>query len=341
MTLSQDLQRLSQEIATAHEDRKLFKQKIKNDVLNIKKSTSDLRRDSLDLMETIKDKRHEMSQRLRAGLTQFKTDIETAGKDRRKEAKNAHKQRIEENNQRRADMIRFKQETHFFLKKVNKTQKTIGDDLRMSLEDFVSGLKVSEKERKSSINDFLTSLKTEHRDMALAWQGVSSSKPTVVSDTEITALTEIIADRDSKEDALGDDDKPQPFESSNEIHDHLLISTSSEKPDPELEPEPEAELEEKAPMYKEDEVIEEDKSVEENDVVEVTDNTDNSDHSDADMEQLKNQVANALKDYSDGLKMTQVAELLNIDQWRTLIPVMRELQEMGIIRKEGYLYCYA
>ena len=242
-------------------------QQLKEDVLNIKQSTS-------DLMKMIKDKRHEMTPILRAELTQVKIDIETAEKDRRKEATNDHKQRIEENNQRKADILLFRQD-----------------------------------------------LQKEYRGMALAWQGVSSSmKSTVVSDTETTTTTAIIEETNAKEDASGDDDKQELFESSNAIQDHLIISTSSKDSESESEPK------EKAPVYKEDKVVEV---------------TDNSDHSDTDLEQLKRQVANTLKDYSDGLKMTQVAELLDIDQWRTLIPVMRELQQLGIIRKDGYLYCSA
>lgn len=36
--------------------------------------------------------------------------------------------------------------------------------------------------------------------------------------------------------------------------------------------------------------------------------------------------------------MIQVADSLHIDQWRTLIPVMRDMQDNGEIRKEGPFY---
>jgi hypothetical protein len=57
-----------------------------------------------------------------------------------------------------------------------------------------------------------------------------------------------------------------------------------------------------------------------------------------DMETLKGQIVRALKESSDGLKMIQVADSLHIDQWRTLIPVMRDMQDNGEIRKEGPFY---
>jgi len=36
--------------------------------------------------------------------------------------------------------------------------------------------------------------------------------------------------------------------------------------------------------------------------------------------------------------MTQIADMLGIENWRTLIPVMRELQDDGETRKEDTLY---
>jgi len=39
--------------------------------------------------------------------------------------------------------------------------------------------------------------------------------------------------------------------------------------------------------------------------------------------------------------MTQIADMLDIGNWRTLIPVMRELMDDGEIRKEDTQYFLA
>jgi len=55
-------------------------------------------------------------------------------------------------------------------------------------------------------------------------------------------------------------------------------------------------------------------------------------------EDLGGRILDLLEDHTEGLKMTQVADMLGIENWRTLIPIMRELLDDGEIRKEGTLY---
>jgi|GEM_PF-6469369 len=59
---------------------------------------------------------------------------------------------------------------------------------------------------------------------------------------------------------------------------------------------------------------------------------------DFDPEQLKPKIVGILKDAPDGMKMAQIAESLHIEQWRKLIPVMRDIQDSGQVRKEGPFY---
>jgi len=57
-----------------------------------------------------------------------------------------------------------------------------------------------------------------------------------------------------------------------------------------------------------------------------------------DRELLKQGVIEALEDEPDGLKMTQIAEMLGVENWRSLIPVMRELLAADELRKEDSVY---
>ena len=58
-------------------------------------------------------------------------------------------------------------------------------------------------------------------------------------------------------------------------------------------------------------------------------------------EDMGGRILDLLEDSSEGLKMTQVADMLGVENWRTLIPVMRGLLDDEEIRKEGTLYFLA
>ena len=49
-------------------------------------------------------------------------------------------------------------------------------------------------------------------------------------------------------------------------------------------------------------------------------------------------ILDLLEDRSEGLKMTKIADMLGIENWRSLIPIMRVLLDDEEIRKEGTLY---
>ena len=57
-----------------------------------------------------------------------------------------------------------------------------------------------------------------------------------------------------------------------------------------------------------------------------------------DISELKQRIIDELSTHPDGARMVQLAEKLQIEQWRLLIPVMREMQDAGTIRKEGSVY---
>jgi hypothetical protein len=57
-----------------------------------------------------------------------------------------------------------------------------------------------------------------------------------------------------------------------------------------------------------------------------------------DMENIREKIIWVLQGHANGMRMTQVAEQLNIENWRSLIPVMRELLDEQVLDKEGSLY---
>ena len=57
-----------------------------------------------------------------------------------------------------------------------------------------------------------------------------------------------------------------------------------------------------------------------------------------DMENIREKIIWVLQGHTNGMRMTQVAEQLNIENWRSLIPIMRELLDEQVLDKEGSLY---
>ena len=55
-------------------------------------------------------------------------------------------------------------------------------------------------------------------------------------------------------------------------------------------------------------------------------------------EELMSEILGLLEDNSDGLRMVEIAETLGIENWRSLIPVMRDLHDNGRVTKEDSTY---
>ncbi len=59
---------------------------------------------------------------------------------------------------------------------------------------------------------------------------------------------------------------------------------------------------------------------------------------DLNRESQRESIVAILKGHADGMKMVQLAELMDIENWRSLIPVMRELLDERILEKDGSVY---
>ncbi|PIX22676.1 MAG: hypothetical protein COZ68_11465 [Deltaproteobacteria bacterium CG_4_8_14_3_um_filter_43_13] len=55
-------------------------------------------------------------------------------------------------------------------------------------------------------------------------------------------------------------------------------------------------------------------------------------------EPLRSKILGILEDNTDGLRMVEIADTLGIENWRSLIPLMRELKDNGEVRKEDSSY---
>lgn len=55
-------------------------------------------------------------------------------------------------------------------------------------------------------------------------------------------------------------------------------------------------------------------------------------------EPLVNEVLRVLGDHPEGLRMVEIAEMLGVENWRSLITVMKKLVDGGNIRKDDSTY---
>ena len=53
---------------------------------------------------------------------------------------------------------------------------------------------------------------------------------------------------------------------------------------------------------------------------------------------LEDEILDTLEHNTDGLKMAEIADILSVENWQSLIPIMSELLDDGLVGKEGSRY---
>ena len=335
MSASIDMERLVDEIAAARNDRGVLMNNLKENFNQIKQDTAGLlksmgrdrekinqslhRQLDLDTKERMKEAKIDQGKRInsiRDSKNALKSDMDAYETDRKADMKVDKAQRL-------ADLRKMQEDTQANLKQIHISQKKMGDALSTFLKVFISDVKANEttrksetndfladikangKIRKSEMNDFLGSVKAEMSALSTAWGNVYSNaginKPEAVQE-------DTVSEPDMEIDTVSELD--------------IEIDTASEL-DIEIDTVSESDMEKEVGEGPEGQILSYLKS-----------ETD-TEHADG---PIKKKVMSTLFEYADGLKMTQLAELLDIEQWRILIPVMRDLLENNEIKKEDSLY---
>lgn len=321
MSASKDLEGLVNQIASAKNDRRVLMNNLKENFGRIKQDTSGLRHEAADLLKSMARDRKEISQSLHRQLDKDRVNLGVMEKTRQKETAMERNQRIglikelknelrskldnfmsdmndcaikdkkqrgEEGKQRvagikaiKTEVGRWQEDTRADLKQIRNSQKKMGDELSSFLKTFVSNVKADEKNRKSSVNDFLTSVKAEISAMSSEWEKVFPHDSLNKSETiEPETSQEVVEPELDEEDEPGEDPEEETQAAGENDTEYGYYETGP----------------------------------------------------------IKEKVMITLLDHPEGLRMIQLAELLDIEQWRTLIPVMRDLVENQQVKKEGSLY---
>lgn len=354
--LGDEMRRLAEEIAGAYEGRQQFLSDLKAESGEIKKQT-------MDFLKEIRQQQDEMSGTLKsdladftAGLTRFRENMAQEAGDRREGVRAALKEQADTI---RADLDQFKkdlkQSTQDRMEGNRTALKETADrlcselnDFTAGLSDFASGLRDGEADRKNQARDetdrrlsekgdrtaevdrlrrdtqdLMDQFSETHKEMSQAVKGTLSGFTADLSSNVSGFLGELRESREEATRAWKELLRSMGTPSDKKTAPAAAPARPAEtQPVPEPEP-PSPPVEAVEPELPDE--MEEAAGVEAGEEEELE-------------EDLETEVIDTLEDNPQGLRMVEIAEALGIDNWRTLIPVMRELIDEGEIRKEDSTY---
>ena len=228
------------------------------------------------------DKAHgDMAQALRAELARFKSDLDAAENDRKKDDQ-------AEISERKDYIMDLKDKTRELVDEFSKAHGDMAQTLRAELARFKSDLELAEVERQKTEQEHRKGTQAEINEMAEAWKKLLSAMQAARGRVVVAGPAKVGAKVTVK-----------------------TVEEAIEEPEETEEPAEEAAAEE--PVEEAEPEIEEE-------------------------EDLGGRILDLIEENPEGLKMTQIGDMLGIENWRALIPVMRDLLDDEMIRKEGTLY---
>ena len=268
---------------------------------------SENKQGTANLLDTF-DKDHEkMAKALRSELAEFKSELDASEKDRKSTDQ-------AEVNQRRQDITNL-------LVEFDRAHEEMGDALRSELAGFKSELDASEKDRKSTdqaevnqrrqdITNLLVEFDRAHEEMAKALRSeLTRIKPELKS-AESERKAGVHADMAAVQAEIKEMSSAwkELITTMQSVRGRTVITGKAKVVAGKVTKTVEEAIEEPV-----EEAIEE-------------------------REQLRSKIIDIVADNPDGIKMTKIAEKLGIENWRSLIPVMRRFVDENELEKEGSLY---
>ncbi len=295
------------------------------------------------------DKVHqEMADNLRTELAKFKADLDAAEGDRKtadqaeiwqRDTYNAnhlakcdkvHQEMAEnlrtelakfkadldaaEGDRKTADQAEIRERGAYIenlLAEFDKVHQEMADNLRAELAKFKADLDAAEgdrktadqaevKERQEAVRAMLDEFRQEQEEASAAWKGLLAEMQTLREKATITGLVEAesAVEMSTAEEAIEEAIEEKKPEEPPEEE-----IAEEEKPEEPLEEEPEEAFEEEATERDVDE-----------------------------------EVLTLLEEHPDGLKMVEIADALGVDNWRSMIPIIRQLLDDEEIEKIDSTY---
>ena len=262
---------------------------------------SDLDRAEADRQETMGREiadRREHIGNLKGDTRNMINDFETARKEMWRSLKSELESFTAGLAQFKADLENGEKER---LETVVREMKEKGEELKANLRNFSSNL-------SASVTQMLGELNKDRSEAARAWHEILSAVRSTAGAMTLTTPEKAA---------------PEPEREVKVVEDKKIEEAPAEATEDVIEPRDEASSETDA-EEKEAEVTSEESS--QTDGAEINLQTSHSD------------IVAILKDAPDGLRMVEIAEKLGVENWRSLISVMRELLDDGEVKKEDLTY---
>jgi len=283
-----------------------------------------------NLLSDFDSAHQEMTDELRAELARFKSDLDAAEGERKKDDQ-------AEISERKDYIMDLKDKARELIDEFDKAHGDMAQTLRAELARFKSDLDASEGERKkddqaeiSERKDYIMDLKDKARELIDEFDKAHGD----MAQTLRAELARFKSDLDAAEEERKEADQERRKRPQAEIREAAeawknLLSAMQAARGHTVTAVP-AKVEAEVTVKTVEKAIEE--PVEKEAIEEVAAEEEEIE------EDLGGRILDLLEDSSEGLKMTQIADMLGIEGWRTLIPVIRELLDDEEIRKEGTLY---
>jgi len=302
--LKVDLARFKSDLDAAEGERK------KTDQAEVKQRSVDIE----NLLSDFDSAHQEMTDEMRAELARFKSDLDAAEGERKKDDQ-------AEISERKDYIMDLKDKARELIDEFDKAHGDMAQTLRAELARFKSDLDASEHERKKTdqaevsqrsvdIENLLSDFDTAHQEMA---------------DNLRAELARFKTDLDASEDERKKRDQGETRETAEAWRNLLSAMQAARGSAVVAGP---AGVEAKVTVETVEEAIEE--PVEEVVAEEA--------EPEIEEEDLGGRILDLIEDNPEGLKMTQIGDMLGVVNWRSLIPIMRVLIDDGEIRKEDMLY---
>ena len=302
----------------------------RDDISQIIAVVDDLRKDVIDKLREMTDAHKEMGGQLQSDLNQFMSGLNAAESIRLSNAMKDAGQRQSEISQRIVVVDDLRKDIVDELQKMAEAHQEMAEQLKTDLDLFVSGLSTAELDRKAAAHVYLDEVQADIRETASAWKEL-------IQNIQAARATPHAPVANKSEDKAPAETAPQalvPTKSEDtapaETAPQAPVLTRSEDTAP-AETEASFLSDEKKNSFNEVTESSSDNTIELEDIVSVEDIS-------LDMENIREKIIWVLQGQANGMRMTQVAEQLNIENWRSLIPVMRELLDEQVLDKEGSLY---
>jgi ribosome biogenesis protein Tsr3 len=325
--LKDELARFKSELDATEGERKKADQ---GEISERKDYIMELRDKARELIDEF-DKAHgDMAQTLRAELNRFKSELDAVEGERKKTDQG-------EISERKDYIMELRDKARELIDEFDKAHGDMAQTLRAELARFKSEVDATEDERKkdnqgeiSERKDYIMELRDKARELIDEFDKAHGD----MAQTLRAELTRFKSDLDAAGDERRKIDQGETRETAEAWKG--LISAMQAARGGTVVAGP-VEVETAVEVKTVEEAIEEPVEEEAEEAIDEVAAAEEK----IEGEDLGGRILDLIEDNPEGLKMTQIADMLDIGNWRTLIPVMRELMDDGEIRKEDTQYFLA